>query len=82
MVKILQARLRLCMNHELPDDQPGFRKGRGTRDHIETIRWIIKKARKFQKNVYFCCIDYAKAFGCVDHNKLWKILERWEYQTT
>ena len=63
------------MNHELPDVQAGFRKGRGTRDEIASIRWIIKKAREFQKNIYFCFIDYAKAFDCVDHNKLWKILK-------
>ena len=63
------------MNHELPDVQAGFRKGRGTRDQIANIRWIIKKAREFQKNTYFCFIDYAKAFDCVDHNKLWKILK-------
>ena len=69
------------MNHELPDVQAGFRKGRGTRDQIANICWIIKKAREFQKNVYFCFIDYAKAFDCVEHNKLWKIL-RQEYQTT
>ena len=62
------------MNHELPDVQAGFRKGRGTRDQIANIRWIIKKAREFQKNISFCFIDYAKAFDCVDHNKLWKIL--------
>ena len=62
------------MNHELPDIQAGFRKGRGTKDQIANIRWIIKKAREFQKNIYFCFIDYAKAFDCVDHNKLWKIL--------
>ena len=61
------------MNHELPDVQAGFRKGRGTRDQIANIRWIMEKARKFQKNIYFCSIDYAKAFDCVDHNKLWKI---------
>ena len=66
------------MNHELPDVQAGFRKGRGTRDQIANIRWIIEKAREFQKNIYFCFINYAKAFDCVDHNKLWKILE-WEY---
>ena len=64
------------MNHELPDVQAGFRKGRGTRDQISNIFWIIKKAREFQKNIYFCFIDYAKAFGCVDHNKLWKILKQ------
>ena len=63
------------MNHELPDVQDGFRKGRGTRDQIANIRWIMKKAREFQKNIYFCFIDYAKAFDCVDHNKLWKILK-------
>ena len=63
------------MNHELPDVQTGFRKGRGTRDQISNISWIIKKAREFQKNIYFCFIDYAKAFDCVDHNKLWKILQ-------
>ena len=70
------------MNHELPDVQAGFRKGRGTRDQIANISWIIKKAREFQKNIYLCFIDYAKAFDCVDHNKLWKILKRWEYQIT
>ena len=63
------------MNHELPDVQAGFRKGRGTRDQIANISWIIEKAREFQKNIYFCFIDYAKAFDCVDHNKLWKILK-------
>ena len=63
------------MNHELPDVQAGFRKGRGARDQIANIRWIIKKARRFQKNIYFCFINYAKAFDCVDHNKLWKILK-------
>ena len=78
MLKILQARLQQCMNHELPDVQSGFRKGRGTRDQIANIRWIIEKARKFQKNIYFCFIDYAKAFDCVDHNKLWKILKEME----
>ena len=70
MLKILQARLQQYMNHELPDVQAGFRKGRGTRDQIANIHWIIKKAREFQKNIYFCFIDYAKAFDCVDHNKL------------
>ena len=75
MLKILQARLQQYMNCELPDVQAGFRKGRGTRDQIDNIRWIIKKARKFQKNIYFCFIDYAKAFDCVDRNKLWKILQ-------
>ena len=67
---------------KLPDVQAGFRKGRGTRDQIGNILWIIEKAREFQKNIYFCFIDYAKAFDCVDHNKLWKIWNRWEYQTT
>ena len=70
MLKILQARLQQYMNHEFPDIQAGFRKGRGTRDQIANIRWIIDKAREFQKNIYFCFIDYAKAFDCVDHNKL------------
>ena len=69
MLKILQARLQQYMNHELPDVQAGFRKGRGTRDQIANIRWIMEKAREFQKNIYFCFIDYAKAFDCVDHNK-------------
>ena len=63
------------MNHELPDVQAGFKKGRGTRDQIANLRWILKKAREFQKNIYFCFVDYAKAFDCVDHNKLWKILQ-------
>ena len=75
MLKILQARLQQYMNRELPDVQAGFTKGRGTRDQIANIQWIIKKAREFQKNIYFCFIDYAKAFACVDHNKLWKILK-------
>ena len=75
MLKILQVRLQQYMNRELPDVQAGFRKGRGTRDQIANIRWIIEKAREFQKNIYFCFIDYAKAFDCVDHNKLWKILK-------
>ena len=75
MLKILQARLQQYMNHEFPDVQAGFRKGRGTRDQIANIHCIIKKAREFQKNIYFCFIDYAKAFDCVDHNKLWKILK-------
>ena len=82
MLKILQARLQQYMNHELPDVQAGFRKGRGTRDQIANICWIIEKERQFQKNIYFCFIDYAKAFDCVDYNKLWKLLKRWEYQTT
>ena len=75
MLKILQARLQQYVNHELPDVQAGFRKGRGTRDQIANICWIIGKAREFQKHIYFCFIDYAKAFDCVDHNKLWKILQ-------
>ena len=75
MFKILQARLQQYMKHELPDVHCGFRKGRGIRDHITNIHWIIEKAREFQKNIYFCFIDYAKAFDCVDHNKLWKIQE-------
>ena len=75
MLKILQTRLQQYMNHELPDVQGGFRKGRGTADQIANFRWIIKKAREFQKSIYFCFIDYAKAFDCVDHNKLWKILK-------
>ena len=70
MLKILQAKLQHYMNRELPDVQAGFRKGRGTRDQIANICWIIKRAREFQKNIYFCFIDYAKAFDCVDHNKL------------
>ena len=75
MLKILQARLQQYVNHELPDVQVDFKKGRGTRDQIANIRWIIEKAREFQKNIYFCFIDYAKGFDCVDHNKLWKILK-------
>ena len=75
MLKILQARLQQYVNCELPDVQAGFRKGRGTRYQIANICWIIKKARAFQKNIYFCFIDYDKAFDCVDHNKLWKILK-------
>ena len=82
MLKILQARLKQYVNHELPDVQAGFRKGRGTRDQIANILWIMEKAREFQNNIYFCFIDYAKAFDCVDHKKLWKFFERWEYQTT
>ena len=73
MLKILPVRLQQYMNHELPDVQAGFRKGRGTRDQIANIRWIVGKAREFQKNIYFCFIDYAKTFDCVGHNKLWKI---------
>ena len=75
MIKIFQARLQQYMNQELPDVQAGFRKGRGTRDQTASIRWITEKGREFQKNIYFCFIDYAKAFGCVDHKKLWKILQ-------
>jgi len=75
MLKILQARLQQYVNRELPDVQAGFRKGRGTRDQIANISWIIKKARESQENIYFCFIDYTKAFDCVDHNKLWKILK-------
>ena len=75
MLKILQARLQQYVNCELPDVQAGFRKGRGARDQIANIHWIIEKAREYQKNVYFCFIDYDKAFDCVDHNKLWKILK-------
>ena len=75
MLKILQARLQQYVNCELPDVHTGFRKGRGTRDQIASIRWIMEKARQFQKNIYFCFIDYAKAFDCVDHNKLWEILK-------
>ena len=75
MLKILQARFQQCMIRELPVVQAGFRKGRGTRDQIANIRWVMEKAREFQKNIYFCFIDYAKAFDCVDHNKLWEILK-------
>ena len=75
MLKILQARLQQYVNRELPDVQAGFRKGRGTRDQIANICWIVEKAREFQKNIYFCFIDYAKAFDCVDHNQLSKILK-------
>ena len=82
MLKILQARLQQYVNRELPDVQGGFRKGRGTRDQIANIRWIMEKAREFQKNIYFCFTDYAKAFECVDQNKLWKIWKRCKYQTT
>ena len=78
MLKILQARLQQYMNHELPDVQAGFRKGRGTRDQIANIGWIIEQAREFQENIYFCFIDYAKAFDCMDHHKLWKILKQME----
>ena len=75
MLKILQTRLQQYVNRELPDVQAGFRKGKGTRDQIANISWIIEKAREFQKNIYFCFIDCAKAFDCVDPNKLWKILK-------
>ena len=75
MLNILQARLQQTMNRELPNVQAGFRKGRGTRDQIANIRWIMEKAREFQKNINICVIDYAKAFDCVDHEKLWKILK-------
>ena len=81
MLKILQARLQQYMNCELPDVQAGFRKCRGTRDQIANIRWIMEKARELQKNIYFCFIDYAKAFDYVDHNKLWKILKEMGIQT-
>ena len=82
MLKILQARIQQYMNHEFPDVQAGFRKGRGTRDQIANIHWIIEKAREFQKNIYFCFIDCTKAFDCMDHSKLEKFLKRREYQTT
>ena len=82
MLKILQARFQQYVNLEFPDVQAGFRKGREIRDQIANIRWIIKKAREFQKNIHFCFIDYAKAFDCVDHNKLWKILKEMGIQTT
>ena len=78
MLKILQARLQQYVNHELPDCQAGFRKGRRTRDQIANISWVMEKAREFQENINFCFIDYAKAFDCVDHNKLWKILQEME----
>ena len=82
MHKILQARLQQYVNHKLPDVQAGFRKGRGTRSQIANICWVIEKAREFKKNIYFCFIDDTKAFDCVDHNKQWRFLKRWEYQTT
>ena len=85
MLKILQARLQQYVNYELPDVQSGFREGRGARDQIANICWIIEKSREFWKktnNIYFWFIDYDKVFDCVDHHKLWKILKRWEYQTT
>ena len=76
MLKILQARFQQFVNHEVPDIQAGFRKGRGTRDQIANVRWIMEKGREFQKNIDFCFIDYTKAFDCVDHNKLWKNLQK------
>ena len=79
MLKILQARLQQYKNRELPDVQAGFRKGRGTRDQMANIHCITENTREFQKNIYFCFIDYAKAFDCVDHSKLWKILKEMEY---
>ena len=81
ILKILQARLQQYVNCEISDVQAGFRKGRGTRDQMANIRRIMEKARELQKNIYFCFIDYVKAFDCVDHNKLWKILKEMEYQT-
>ena len=81
MLKILEVRLSQYVNHELPDVQAGFRQGRGTRDQIANIHWIMEKATEFQKNIYFCFTDYGKAFDCVDHNKL-ENSESWEYQTT
>ena len=81
MLIILQARLQQYVNNELPDVQAGFRKDRGTRDQIANICWIIEKLMEFQRNIYFCFIDYAKAFDCVVHNKLWKILKEMEYQS-
>ena len=82
MLKILHARLQQYVNRELPDVQTGFRKDRGMRDQIANVYWMIREARAFQKNMYFCFIDYAKAFDYVDHNVLWKIHKRWDYQTT
>ena len=82
ILKILQARLQQYVNHEIPDVQAGFRKDRGTRDQMTNIHWIIEKAREFQKNIYICFIDYAKAFDCVDPMNCEKFLKRWEYQTT
>ena len=76
MLKVLHARLQQYVNRELPNVQPGFRKGRGTRDQIANIHWIVEKAREFQKNIYFCFLEYAKAFDCVDHNKLWENLKK------
>ena len=82
MLKILQARLQQYMNQEFPDIQAGFQKGRGTRNQIVNIHWIMKKTTEYQKNIYLCFIDCVKAFDCVNHDKLWKMLKRWEYQTT
>ena len=82
MLKILQVSLQQYVNHELTDAPSGFRKGRRTRDQIVNIHWINEKAREFLENIYFFFIDYAKAFDCVDHSKLWKFWKRWEYQTT
>ena len=82
MLKILQARLQQYGNREIPDVQAGFRKGRGTRDQKANIHWFIEKAREFKKNIYFCFIDHAEAFDCVDHHNCGKVLRRWEYQTT
>ena len=82
ILKFLQARLQQYVNRECPDVQAGFRKGRGTRDQIANIHWIMEKAKEFQKNIYFFFIDYAKTFDCVDHNKLWKMLKEMGYQTT
>ena len=82
MLKILQARLQQYVNHELPDVQVGFRQGRGTWDQIANVCWLIIKSREFQKNIYFCFIDYAKAFDCVDHPNSGTFFKRWEYQTT
>ena len=82
MFKILQARLQQYMNHDLPDVEAGFWKGRGTSDQIANIWWKMEKEREFHKNIYFCFIDYAKAFDCVDHKKTGKFFKRWDYQTT
>ena len=81
MLKSIQTRLLQYMNQELSDVQARFRKGRGTRNQIANFHWIIEKTREFHKNIYFCFIDYTKAFDCEDHNKLWKLLKKWEYQT-
>ena len=81
MLKILQAKLQQYVSHELPDVQDVFRKGRGTRDQIANIHWIIKRVREFQKNIYFCLINYAKAYDCVGHNKHGKFFKRWKHQT-